>query len=67
MIGSNPDQLVDEDEEELLRSGVLDDEPEHPSPLMGDEDIDAEVLPGVHGSALFTRGESQTIATAVSV
>jgi len=30
-------------------------------------DIDAEVLPGVHGSALFTRGESQTIATAVSV
>ena len=27
-------------------------------------DIDAGMLPGVHGSALFTRGESQTIATA---
>jgi len=27
-------------------------------------DIEAGMLPGVHGSALFTRGESQTIATA---
>jgi len=27
-------------------------------------DIDADIFPGVHGSALFTRGESQTIATA---
>ncbi|KAL7539864.1 hypothetical protein ACHAXR_012439 [Thalassiosira sp. AJA248-18] len=26
-------------------------------------DIEAGMLPGVHGSALFTRGESQTIAT----
>lgn len=27
-------------------------------------DIDSGIFPGVHGSALFTRGESQTIATA---
>lgn len=27
-------------------------------------DIDKDIFPGVHGSALFTRGESQTIATA---
>ena len=27
-------------------------------------DIEADIFPGVHGSALFTRGESQTIATA---
>ena len=42
MIGSSSDPLVDEDMEEILRSGVLDDEPPHQSPLLGDEQISAE-------------------------
>ena len=41
-IGSNPDQLVDADEEEILQSGVLDDEPDHREPLLGDEQVSAE-------------------------
>ncbi len=58
-------KIMDEMESEIVRSSILNDKvrtdgrkPDEIRPI----DVEIEVLPRTHGSALFTRGETQALA-----
>jgi len=61
------DMILDEIERSIVRTRILDGEPRIDGRSSRDVraiSVDVGILPGAHGSALFTRGETQSIATA---